>query len=81
MNGLIKTMLVVAIIGAINWGLIGVANFNLVDAIFGGGYVEETSPLSRVIYTLVGAAGLVGLFLLPRLKDLGDLRRPHVRHV
>lgn len=67
MSTLIKTLVVIAIIGAINWGLIGFFNFNLVDAIFGGGASEETSPLSRFIYAIVGLAGLVALFLLPRL--------------
>jgi hypothetical protein len=63
-----KILLVVAIIGAVNWGLIGFFNFNLVDAIFGGGAVEETSSFSRVIYALVGLAGLIALFMLPRMK-------------
>jgi uncharacterized membrane protein YuzA (DUF378 family) len=61
----LKTMAVVAIIGALNWGLIGLFNFNLVDAIFGGGATEETSTISRVVYSLVGLAGVVALFLLP----------------
>lgn len=69
MNTLAKTLLVIAIIGALNWGLIGVFNFNLVDAIFGGGAAEETSSFSRFIYVLVGLAGLAGLLLLPRLHD------------
>lgn len=43
----------VAIIGALNWGLVGLANFNLVDAIFGAG-----SVLSRLIYIVVGLSGL-----------------------
>lgn len=47
--------LVLVIVGAVNWGLVGVAQFDLVAALFGG--VE--SPLSRVVYTLVGASGLV----------------------
>ena len=47
--------LVLVIIGAVNWGLVGIAQFDLVAALFGG--VE--SPLSRVVYTLVGASGLV----------------------
>lgn len=63
-----KTLLVVAIIGAVNWGLIGFFNWNLVDAIFGGGAVEETSIASRVIYAIVGVAGLVALALLPRMR-------------
>ena len=51
--------LVLMIIGAIVWGLIGLFNFNLVGAIFG-----EMSILSRIIYTLVGIAGLWGIKLL-----------------
>lgn len=50
---LCKVVGIVAIIGALNWGLIGVANINLVDLIFGAG-----SVLSRVVYTLVGLSGL-----------------------
>jgi len=48
-----KIALALVIIGAINWGLIGIFNFNLVDAIFG-----VMSVLSRIIYTLVGISGL-----------------------
>ena len=69
-----KTFLVVATIGAVNWGLIGFFNFNLVDAIFGGGSAEETSGFSRVVYALVGVAGLVGLLMLPRLRAVEPRR-------
>ena len=51
--------LLLDIIGAINWGLIGIFNFNLVDAIFG-----TMSVISRIIYTLVGIAGLWSIKLL-----------------
>lgn len=51
--------LVLIIIGAINWGLIGIFNFNLVDTLFG-----TMSVLSRIIYTLVGISGLWGIKLL-----------------
>ncbi len=51
--------LVLIIIGAINWGLIGLFNFNLVDTIFG-----TMSVISRIIYSLVGIAGLWGIKLL-----------------
>jgi hypothetical protein len=71
---LIKVALVVAIIGAVNWGLIGFFNWNLVDAIFGGGSAEETSTLSRVIYALVGLAGLAAI---PLLKAVPPLRHQH----
>ena len=73
-GGVTKALLVIATIGAINWGLIGFFNWNLVDAIFGGGAREETSALSRVIYALVGiagVAGLIGMFRPVRQHTLG----------
>lgn len=54
-----KIALVLIIIGAINWGLIGFFKFDLVAAIFG-----EMSALSRIIYALVGVSGLWGIKLL-----------------
>lgn len=48
-----KVVGAVAIIGALNWGLVGVADFNLVDYILGAGSVA-----SRVVYSLVGLSGL-----------------------
>ena len=51
--------LVLLIIGAINWGLVGIFNFNLVDAIFGA-----MSVISRIIYILVGISGLWAIKLL-----------------
>ena len=54
-----KIALVLIIIGAINWGLIGFFEFNLVDTIFG-----EMSIVSRIIYALVGISGLWGIKLL-----------------
>ena len=59
MQTLQKIALVFTIIGAINWGLIGIFDFNLVAAIFGDGTV-----LSRIIYTLVGICGLINSGLL-----------------
>ena len=49
--------LTVMIIGAINWGLIGLFNFDLVATIFGGKEVLG----SRIIYILVGICGLIGI--------------------
>ena len=51
--------LVLIIIGAINWGLVGIFNFNLVEAIFGG-----LSVITRIIYILVGISGLCGIKLI-----------------
>jgi uncharacterized membrane protein YuzA (DUF378 family) len=69
-----KILLVIAIIGAVNWGLIGFFNFNLVDAIFGGGAIEQTSAFSRVIYAIVGLAGVAAAVMLPRLKSVEHRR-------
>ena len=49
-----KISLVLVIIGAINWALIGIFQFDLVAYLFGG----QSAVLSRIIYTIVGAAGL-----------------------
>lgn len=57
-----KISLVLVIIGAINWALIGVFQFDLVAWIFGG----QAAVLSRVVYTLVGAAGIWCISLLFR---------------
>lgn len=54
-----KIALVLIIIGAINWGLIGLFEFDLVATLFG-----EMSVLSRIVYTLVGISGLWGIKLL-----------------
>jgi len=51
-----KIALVLTIIGAINWGLIGLFDFNLVAAIFG-----EMSVFSRVLYVLIGLAALINI--------------------
>ena len=54
--------LLLVIIGAVNWALIGVFQFDLVAWIFGG----QGAALSRIVYTLVGAAGIWCLSLLFR---------------
>lgn len=51
-----KIVGILVIIGALNWGLVGVLQFNLVEQIFGAG-----SALTRVIYSLVGLAGIAKL--------------------
>ena len=48
---------ILVIVGALNWGLVGFFNWNLVDAIFGVG-----SGIGRVVYALVGLSGLLILF-------------------
>lgn len=56
------TVLTLIIIGAINWGLIGITGFNLVAYLFGA-----TSTLTMIIYSLVGLAGLWALTFYARL--------------
>lgn len=53
-----KIALVVTIIGAINWGLIGFFDFNLVETLFGAGMI------SKIIYMLVGITGLINIGIL-----------------
>ena len=74
MNITSKIFLLIALIGAVNWGLIGFFNWNLVDAIFGGGAIEETSGISRLIYGVVGLAGLIVLLMIPRLRAVDHPR-------
>lgn len=50
---------VLMIIGAINWGLVGIFDFNLVAAIFGAG-----NWFTSLVYIVIGLAGLYGLYLL-----------------
>ena len=56
--------LTLVIIGAINWLLVGLFEFNLVDAIFG-----SLSVITRIIYSLVGLAGLWCIALYGKLSD------------
>ena len=58
METLQKMCLTLVIIGAINWGSIGIFNFNIVEAIFG------TATLTKIIYILVGIAGLMNIGIL-----------------
>jgi uncharacterized membrane protein YuzA (DUF378 family) len=52
------------VIGALNWGLVGLFNFNLVAAIFGA-----LSPVSRIIYVLVAISGLYLLYLAAQIDQ------------
>jgi len=54
--------LILVIIGALNWLLVGLFQFDLVAALFGG----QDAVLSRIIYTLVGLAGIWSISLLFR---------------
>ena len=57
--------LILSIIGCLNWGLVGIFQFDLVAWIFGG----QSAVLSRIIYTVVGLAGLWSISFLFRRKQ------------
>ncbi len=59
--------LTIAIVGAVNWGLIGFFDFNLVASVFG-----SMSWLSRIIYALVGICGLYLICFYMRLGGSAD---------
>ena len=61
MQTLQKVCLVLIIIGAINWGLVGLFEFNLVESLFGSG---DDNVITRIIYSLVGIAGIIDVSLL-----------------
>lgn len=57
-------VLTLVIIGSLNWLLVGVFEFNLVDSIFG-----ELSLLSRIIYGLVGLSGIWAIAFYGKISD------------
>lgn len=65
MHTLQKLALILTIIGALNWGLIGLFDFNLVSTLFG-----DENVVTRIIYALVGIAGIINIGLL--FEDLTE---------
>ncbi len=64
MNTLYKIAIVLTIIGAINWGLVGIFNFNLVEYLFGDGTL-----LTRIVYILVLISGIIDIGILTKELD------------
>ncbi|KXG77893.1 hypothetical protein AN619_03470 [Thermotalea metallivorans] len=60
-----RLALLLVIIGALNWGLIGLFQFDLVAALLGG----QASVLSRIVYSLVGLAGAYSISFLFRERE------------
>jgi hypothetical protein len=73
MTTLDRIALVLVIVGALNWGLVGAFQFDLVAAIFGG----QGAPIARIVYVLVGLAGLYCITLL--FKRVTDVRTAGTR--
>ena len=65
-KGFDYTALTIVISGAINWGLIGFFNFNLVSFLFG-----QTGWISRIIYAIVGLCGIYLVSAYGRITDMG----------
>lgn len=64
MNTLFKTSLVLSIIGCINWGLVGIFNFNLVEYLLGDG-----SLITKIVYVLVMLSGIIDIGILSKNLD------------
>jgi hypothetical protein len=75
MNIVQKSCLLFTLIGAINWGLVGLFNFDLVATLFG-----TMTIASRVIYTIVGICGLINIMLFfVNLDELTVLESPKAK--
>lgn len=59
MKGLHYVAWILVVVGALNWGLVGAADFNLVSALFG-----SIPMIEKIVYVLVGVAGLYELLVL-----------------
>jgi len=68
-DGLDWLAIVLTIIGALNWGLVGIFRFNLVTFLFGA-----NSLLSRTIFTLVGIAGIYLIYTVSKAPDREYIR-------
>lgn len=68
---------VLVIVGAANWGLVALAELDLVATVFGMEF-GETNALTRVVYGLVGLSGIVVATRLGALRDQGAPAREHV---
>ncbi|PIC99387.1 MULTISPECIES: DUF378 domain-containing protein [unclassified Sporosarcina] len=78
MSVFMRIALTLVIIGALNWGLIGFFNFDLVASVFGG----QDTILAKIVYAIVGLSGLAAIGLLVRsneeiIDDVDEKVEPH----
>ena len=66
-----RLSLLLVIVGAVNWGLIGLFQFDLVAFLFGG----QASLISRVLYTVIGAAGVWSISMLFTSREAREEHR------
>ncbi len=67
---------ILVVVGALNWGLVAIAEFDLVAAVFGLDF-GETNAITRVVYGLVGLSGLYLAARVPALVRSGESRRSY----
>lgn len=72
MNVLDWVATILMIVGGINWGLVGAFDYNVVAALFG-----DQTPLTRLVYALVGIAALYGVYMAARIAS----RRPIAENI
>jgi len=75
-RGLDYTALTLVILGAVNWGLIGLFRFDLIAVIFGG----MESIMSRIIYTIIALAGLYCISIFGRISGHDIVEHHPHRH-
>ena len=73
MKALNFSTLLLLVVGGINWGLVGLFQFDLVAALFGG----SDAALARIVYILVGASALWQIYPLSRALQTTDVRTQH----
>ena len=78
MSVFMRIALALVIIGALNWGMIGFFNFDLVASVFGG----QDTILAKIVYAVVGLSGLVAIGLLVKTNeeivvDVDEKVEPH----
>lgn len=75
MKALNLITLILAIVGGLNWGLVGLFDFDLVASLFG-----VDSAVSRLIYVLVGVSALYQILPLIKAFQIGEVRAEAARH-
>lgn len=63
-----RVSLILVIIGALNWASVGIFGYNLIDSMFGG----AGATMSRIVYTIIGLAGIWCISLLFRERTIVD---------
>lgn len=69
-----RLSLLLVIVGAVNWGLVGLFQFDLIAFLFGG----QASLISRVLYTIVGAAGVWSISMLFTSREARTHSEPKI---